>query len=132
MQAALDSASLAFPAATDLIVIAYERKPHAKVAGRAGRTDARQRSLYRALIAARTAAGEESFEALTFAGTRALGLPQSADAHVRGMIGRGPQSPRQKSLKPPMKGFLDFDPTATWRATLSFSEEAHKRIIKKG
>lgn len=70
LQSALDRATAATYTVVDLLDIARARKP--ATSGREGRTDARQVSLYKAVIASSVAAVEETFEALAVAGLRGL------------------------------------------------------------
>ncbi|GGD89640.1 hypothetical protein [Microbacterium murale] len=125
LQSALDRATAATYTVVDLIDIARSRKPSAS--GREGRTDARQASLYRAVIASTVAAVEETFEALTIAALASLGTPPAALNRLATAIGKTMQSPGPQNLDNLLNDYLDFTPSDHWCAHLAFSSPAYRR-----
>jgi hypothetical protein len=125
LQAALDRATTATYTVVDLIDIARARKPSSGV--REGRTDARQASLYRAVIASSVAAIEETFEALTVAGLSSLGTPTPALSRIAIAIGKGMQSPNPQNLDNLLGDYLGFKPSDYWDAHLAYSPPAYRR-----
>lgn len=125
LQAALDRATSATYTVVDLIDIARARKP--STSGREGRTDARQASLYRAVIASSVAAIEETFEALTVAGLASLGTPVAAITRLSTAIAKGMQSPSPQNLDNLLGDYLDFKPSDHWSAHLAYSRAAYLR-----
>lgn len=125
LQSALDRSTSATYTAIDLIDIARNRKPATN--GREGRTDARQASLYRAVIASTVAAVEETFESLTVAGLSALGTPPAALNRLSTAIAKGMQSPGPQNLDNLLNDYLGFTPSEHWAAHLAFSPPAYRR-----
>jgi hypothetical protein len=125
LQAALDRATTATYTVVDLIDIARARKPSA--GSREGRTDARQVSLYRAVIASSVAALEETFEALTAAGLSSLGTPSPALSRLTIAIAKSMQSPNPQNLDNLLSDYLDFKPSDYWAAHLAYSPPAYRR-----
>lgn len=126
LQAALDRAGAAIITAVDLLDIARERKPTSPT-GREGRTDARQVSLYRAVVAATVAAIEESFESMTVCGLQALGTPTRASSRIAVAISKGMQSPNPQNLDNLMGDYLSYSPAASWSAHLAHSQAMYRR-----
>ncbi|GGO65935.1 hypothetical protein GCM10010910_24240 [Microbacterium nanhaiense] len=125
LQSALDRATTATYTVVDLIDIARSRKPSGS--GREGRPDARQESLYRAVIASTIAAVEETFEALTVAALASLGTPALALNRLTTAIGKAMQSPGPQNLDNLLNDYVDFTPSEHWRAHLAFSSPAYRR-----
>lgn len=125
LQAALDRATSATYTVVDLIDIARERKPAAS--GREARPDARQTSLYRAVIAASVAAIEETFESLAVAGLASLGTPAPALTRLTVTIGKTLQSPNPQNLDNLLGDYLGFMPSDHWTAHLAYSPAANRR-----
>jgi hypothetical protein len=125
LQTALDRATAATYTVVDLLDIARARKP--STAGREGRTDARQVSLYKAVVASSIAAIEETFEALTVAGLASLGTPQLALTRLSTAIGKGMQSPGPQNLDNLLNDYLGFMPSDHWSAHLAYSPAAYRR-----
>jgi hypothetical protein len=126
LQTALDRATQASFTLVDLLDIARARKPVTN--GREGRTDARQSSLYRAVVAASMAALEETFESLTVSSLSAVGVPGPALSRITTAIGKGMQSPNPQNLDALMNDYLGFEPSGHWSAYLSYSVPAYKRL----
>lgn len=125
LQAALDRATSATYTAVDLLDIARARKP--ATGTREGRTDARQASLYKAVIASSVAAIEETFEALTVASLAGLGTPEAALARISTAIAKGMQSPNPQNLGNLLGDYLAFDAESHWSAHLAHSPSAYRR-----
>ena len=125
LQTALDRATTATYTVVDLIDIARARKPSA--GDREGRTDARQVSLYRAVIASSVAAIEETFEALTVAGLASLGTPAPALSRIAIAIAKSMQSPNPQNLDNLLGDYLGFKPSDYWTAHLAYSPPAYRR-----
>lgn len=82
LQPALDRSSRALLTATDLVEIAQTRK------AANGRSDARQASLYRAIVTAGVGVVEEATEALATEALRAQGLQPRAMAIIQATVAR--------------------------------------------
>jgi hypothetical protein len=120
LQTALDRTTAATYTAIDLLDIADQRKPVSED-GKPGRPDARQLSLYGAIVSSCIAAIEEAFEALTLAGLTGLGVPPAAMSRLAGVIGRSMQSPNPENLDRLMGDYLGFRPSDCWTAHLAHS-----------
>src|ERR1700722_18292321 len=118
LQAALDRATSATYTVADLIDIARARKP--STGPREGRTDARQVSLYRAVIASSVGAIEETFEAMTVAGLSSLGTPPLALSRLAMAIAKSMQSPNPQNLDNLLGDYLGFTPSDYWDAHLAY------------
>lgn len=125
LQTALDRATTATYTVIDLLDIARTRKPAG--AGREGRTDARQASLYKAIVASCVAALEETFEAFAEAGLRSLGTPAPALSRISTAISKGMQSPNPQNLDNLLCDYLGFKPSEHWSAHLAHSPAAYRR-----
>jgi hypothetical protein len=125
LQTALDRATTATYTVVDLIDIARERKPSTE--DREGRTDARQVSLYKAVIASSIGAIEETFEALTLAGLSSLGTPTAALSRLATIISKGMQSPNPQNLDNLLSDYLGFKPSDYWAAYLAYSTPQYRR-----
>lgn len=130
LQAALDRATTATFTVVDLIDIARDRKPVSPL-GREGRTDARQVSLYRAVIASTVAAIEDTFETFISAGLRYLGTPEPALGRLQTVIGKALQSPNPQNLDNILGDYLGFQPSDHWFAHLACSAPAYSRVRQK-
>lgn len=125
LQSALDRATVATYTVIDLLDIARARKP--STSGREGRTDARQVSLYKAVIASSVGALEETFEALAAAGIEGLGTPPAALSRISMAIAKGMQSPSPQNLDNLLGDYLGFKPSDHWSAHLAYSPAAYRR-----
>ncbi len=125
LQSALDRATAATFTVVDLIDIARARKPSSS--GREGRTDAKQVSLYRALVASSVAALEETFEALTVAALAGLGTPRAAISTLTIAIAKSLQSPSPRNLDSLLGDYVGFTPSDHWSAHLAHSPVAYRR-----
>ena len=105
LQPALDRSSEALLTATDLIEIAQTRK------AANGRSDARQASLYRAIVAAAVGVVEEATEALATEALRAQGLQPGAMVIIEATIARLMQTPNSEGIRKLLEAFVGFDPT---------------------
>jgi hypothetical protein len=120
LQTALDRTTAATYTAIDLLDIADQRKP-VNEDGKVGRPDARQLSLYGAIISSCIAAIEEAFEGLTLAGLASLGVPPAAMSSLAVVIGKSMQSPNPENLDRLMGDYLGFRPSNHWTAYLAHS-----------
>jgi hypothetical protein len=126
LQAALDRSSRALLTATDLVEIAQTRKS----AG--GRSDARQASLYRAIVAASVGVVEEATEALVTEALRAQGLQSRAMAIIESTIARLMQNPNSAEIRKVMEAFVGFDPTPCLALRLRTSAPAYRNAEAVG
>lgn len=128
LQEALDRATDATRAVVDLFDIARERKPKEAASGREGRPDARQVSLYKAVIATSVGAIEETFEALLVAGLKGIGVPDAALNRISGAISRSMQSPSPDNLDRLFTDYLKFKPSSYWSAYLMHSPAVNRPV----
>lgn len=75
-----------------------------------GRSDARQASLYRAIIAAAVGVVEEATEALATEALRVQGLQPGAMAIIEATVARLMQTPNSEEIRKLMDAFVGFDP----------------------
>lgn len=120
LQAALDRSSRALRTATDLIEIAKGRKSPS------GRSDARQASLYRAVVAASVGVVEEATEALIVEALRAQGIQPAAMVLLESAVARLMQNPNSSEVRKVTRAFLGFDPIPVWRLHLRTSAPAYR------
>lgn len=120
LQAALDRSSRALLTATDLVEIAQTRK------AANGRSDARQASLYRAIVAASVGVVEEATEALAVEALRAQGLQSGAMRIIEATIARLMQNPNSAEVRKMMEAFVGFDPMANLKVRLRTSAPAFR------
>ena len=126
LQSALDRTSKALRTATDLIEIAKGRKsPN-------GRSDARQSSLYRAVVAAAVGAVEEAAEALIVETLRFQGIQSAAIMLLEATISRQMQTPSSDEIRKLMRSYLGFDPIDALKVRLRTSAPAYRKPIQVG
>lgn len=114
LQNALKRAEIALFTVTDLLEIAdRRRKPNA-------RPDARQDSLYRAIVLASIGALEEAREALILEAVN-VGDDPGRKATAESRVPWALQNPSPKQIRKVMGAHLSFDPTPFWRVRLSTS-----------
>ena len=126
LQPALDRSSRALRTVTDLIEIAKGRKSHS------GRSDARQSSLYRAVVAASVGAVEETAEALVTEALRAQGIQPAAIVLLETAVARQMQTPNADEVRKLMRSFLGYDPISAWKVHLRTSAPAYRKRVQVG
>lgn len=120
LQTALDRSSRALLTATDLVEIAQTRK------AANGRSDARQASLYRGIVAASVGVLEEATEALATEALRAQGLQPRAMTIIEAAVARIMQTPNSSEIPKLMDAFVGFDPTPWLAVRLRTSAPAFR------
>jgi hypothetical protein len=117
LQAALDRVTVALYTSTDLLEIAQTRKKPS------GRSDERQKSLYRATVASCVGTLEEAAEALTCEALRCQGINMRL---IQVTVARVMQNPHSEGIRELMTGFLDYDPILDWIIRLRTSAPAYR------
>lgn len=126
LQSALDRSARAFRTVTDLFEIAKARKaPN-------GRSDARQASLYRAIVAASVGTVEEATEALVVEALRSQGIAASGMVMLESTVSRLMQNPNSSEIRKIMMAFLGFDPTPSLKVKLRTSAPAFRNPLTVG
>lgn len=120
LQASLQRASQALHTATDLIEIANSRKSYKS------RSDARQASLYRAIVASSVAAIEESCESLAWNYLKSTGISVGALPGLKQTISRVFQTPNSNEIYKLFTEFCDFDPRSSLKVRLRTSEPSFR------
>ena len=120
LQPALDRSSRALRTVTDLIEIANARK------ATNGRSDARQASLYRAIVAASVGSVEEATEALVVEALRSGGIPSISMTMLEATVSKVMQVPNSSEIRKVMTAFLGYDPTPDLKVKLRTSAPAFR------
>ena len=120
LQPALDRSARALCTVTDLLEIAKGRKSPQ------GRSDARQASLYRAVVAASVGVVEEATEALIAEALRSQGVTSTGMALLESTIARLMQNPNSSEIRRLMMAFVGFDPTSSLQMRLRTSAPAFR------
>lgn len=120
LQPALDRSARALRTVTDLLEIAKGRKrPN-------GRSDARQASLYRAVVAASVGVVEEAAEALIAEALRSQGVASTGMTVLAATVARLMQNPNSSEIRKLMTAFVGFDPTSSLAIRLRTSRPAFR------
>jgi hypothetical protein len=120
LQPALDRSARALRTVTDLLEIAKARKSEG------GRSDARQASLYRAVVAASVGVVEEAAEALTVEALRSQGVATTGMTLLESTIARLMQNPNSGEITKLMASFLGYDPVPDLAIRLKTSAPAFR------
>lgn len=120
LQPALDRSARALCTVTDLLEIAKGRKSPE------GRSDARQASLYRAVVTASVGVVEEATEALIAETLRSQGVTSTGMALLESTIARLMQNPNSSEIRKLMAAFVGFDPTSSLQIRLRTSAPAFR------
>lgn len=126
LQPALDRSARALRTVTDLLEIAQGRKSPA------GRSDARQASLYRAVVAASVGVVEEAAEALIAEALRSQGVTSTGMTLLEASISRLMQTPNSSEIRKLMVAFVGFDPTTSFQIRLRTSAPAFRQPTPVG
>ena len=120
LQPALHRSARALRTVTDLIEIAKARK------AKDGRSDARQASLYRAIVAASVGSVEEATEALVVEALRSVGIPASGMAMLETTVAKVMQNPNSSEIRRVMTAFLGYDPVPDLKIKVRTSAPARR------
>lgn len=122
LQAALDRVTVALYTSTDLLEIAYQRRAES-------RPDARQPSLYRAIVASCVGTLEEASEALVCEALRCQGANPGMPL-IQRAVAQLMQTPNSDGIRKLMSGFLDYDPIPDWTVRLRTAPPSFTRSKK--
>lgn len=125
LQPALDRSAQAFQTVTDLLEIATQRR-------KTGRPDARQPSLYRAIITASVGVVEESVEAIVVEALRATGLMPGAVGVLKNAVSKMMQNPNSQEIRKLSSSLLGHDPAADVTLRLRTSSPAFRNASTWG
>ncbi|MDF8265211.1 hypothetical protein [Luteipulveratus flavus] len=120
LQLALQRSARALSTVTDLLEIAKGRKSPG------GRSDARQASLYRAVVTASMGVVEEATEALIVEALRSQGISSTGMTLLESTIAKLMQTPNSGEISKLMTSFLGFDPKSCLKVRLRTSAPAFR------